>query len=379
MASCEPEQLQTELRPSDGLSANLDLGSGGDGSGRLDPLLSAEASATRNTYLAGLPATPTTQDYANSGLAEFVYDVEYFANHDNWMAPTVDRHYMHFVEFAYPLSTSQPGAVELTSLRGKIASDIAYVLDTIGLDSVHSRMDVVNVSASADGSQIQALVGVGVNLDPCSVPGSCPHWLEEEHVLMEADDPTGGSTTSMCVLPDADYFGATTNGFFCSLTGTDPDRGALDYARTFVNRATITPSGFVPAPCNPVDPAIYSAAGNTGPGSNFTTGYAQSGDRDRSGLPDLNATCYGQEGLYHFSPHNSACNGSSAFCIPKAEALYLMQGGISTAISEVQRGDWSGPAGQKFVCLQEYDITFLSCGGCSQTYESYVYILWSTN
>lgn len=143
----------------------------------------------------------------------------------------------------------------------------------------------------------------------------------------------------------------------------------------FVNRGVWSNGVLVPAPCNPVDPTIYTTAANVAPDNLQTNVYVES----QSGINDP-ANCFNISNLYSFYASSlSQCSGLRFDCLPGDQARNLMFT-IGDAISTFHQSvnpKW------RFYCLPTYEpIRPLCCsdpddgGDCCTDYSSFVEVLW---
>lgn len=313
---------------------------------RIDPIYPKDVALARNEIL----STTSKEKYEAKNFEQFVYDIEYFVNVDNYTTINQDRDHIFFEEISYS-APSTNDYQDLLDIRGLVLNDVATILANTALPSASKWLDVINVSASSDGQTIYCLIGTGVNFDPCPGPNCPDAELQELATLFE--ETSGGNS---CVLPSQDFFPPTTE--YIDMSCAQDFYGALDFARDFTNRGEYINGKLEPAVCNPVDPSIFTDVTDI-PRSNLRLRGNQSYGYDGS-APVYPNFCFGEFPMYNFDPTSSNCSDDSAFCIPEIEAHYIMQDGIGKAISDIN--PIPGDFGVKFYCTVYYDLTFVTSG-----------------
>jgi len=359
VSSCQESNLDVQPIPTE-LVTNSELQSRSSNDFAVDPLYSSDQSSVRGSYLPPLVENQQGK-YSADNWSEFVWDLEYLVNHDNWSVMTQDQHLMEFETHTYAVSSYT--LTELNAIRNSIEADVNAFLATIQVPSGYKRFSAANVSGNSAGDIIICTIGAGVNVDPCGdVP--CPEHYEELHVLQSE-----GSGT--CNLPTDPVFNASARFSSDQCAGED-EEGVLEKAARYTNGADVGPNNStVPNMCNPVDPTIYVTQ-LTAPSTNLITHNFFIIEIENQIVNSLDG-CHDAYGMFSWSESNQNCDGVEPFCIENPEALYLMQDGIGTAISAIH-GQVSFGTNLKFVCTPDYVVDFI--GGTSY-YGSRTFTWWT--
>lgn len=117
-------------------------------------------------------------------METFVWDLEYFANQDNFTGISKDRHNTIWSRLEFPLSVSDAGVSnatsEMSSIRSSIITEVRALLSSVELADDDKWFEIASVFATqeAGSTSLTVVIGGGTNLTLCMQLGTCPESVE---------------------------------------------------------------------------------------------------------------------------------------------------------------------------------------------------------
>lgn len=285
-------------------------------------------------------------------VEDFVWDLEAILNIDQFVPPTQDRDRIIFSDVTYPVTLIEDNGIDdpnqvLADIRLDITEQVANLLETSMLPSSFKWFEYVNVKLEIVDDEhgiIYCGIGGGINYDYCS-----------EYPCEDADlefYETVVGPTSFCDQPDHFMPISEEVGSIFSCDPITFLSSAATISKNYINRAVVVNGAYAPAPCNGIDPSIYSTV--IEPGSNLIE---RQYSTNAEGVlnPDWDGTtCYKE---YLWVNMNSEvtdctpyCDNSNGYCVPPDITQYFIDA-LPTSIPIVLQSDNSIPNGSKFRCV----------------------------
>lgn len=292
-------------------------------------------------------------DDAMPSIESFVWDLEAILNIDQFSPITQDRDRIVFSDVAYPVFLNKDGLISnpnqvMSEIRLDITEQVDKLLETSMLPSSFKWFEYVDVKLEIvddENGVIYCGIGGGINYEYC---GQYPC----ENGDLEYYNSVVGPT-SFCDEPDGFMPISEEVGFITDCEPFTFLSSAATIARSYINRAVIVNGAYAPAPCNGIDPSIFSTDIEVPP-SNLTerqySGYAE-------GVlnPDWDGTSCYKEYLWvsmnsDFTDCTPYCQNNDGYCVPPDITQYFIDA-LPQSIPIVLQSDNTIPAGSKYRCI----------------------------
>jgi len=304
-------------------------------------------------------------------LEDFIWDLEAITNIDQFVPITQSRDRIVFSDVSYPVSLNENGGIDnpnqvMAEIRSDMSDQVSSLLEVSMLPSTSKWFEHVNVKLEViddENGVIYCGIGGGFNYDYCD---RNPCLSDDLDYYESVVGPTSFCDQPNHFMPISEKVGSI---FSCDPITFLSSADAI--SRNYINRADVVNGAYAPAPCNGIDPSIYSTD-ITIPPSNLT-------ERDyrnnQEGVlnPDWDGTtCYKE---YLWVNMNSDvtdctpyCDNSSGYCVPPDITQYFIDA-LPTSIPIVLQNDISIPAGSKFRCVISHYTVFAQPGenGCGSS------------
>ena len=179
-------------------------------------------------------------------------------NIDQFSPITQDRDRIVFSEVAYPVIFNKDGLISnpnqvMSEIRLDITGQVDKLLETSMLPSSFKWFEYVDVKLEIvddENGVIYCGIGGGINYDYCDGNPCLSHDRDYYESVV--------GPSSFCDDPSS-FLPISQNVIISGLCGPgDFDNTAADFAKNYINRAVIVNGAYAPAPCNGIDPSIFS-------------------------------------------------------------------------------------------------------------------------